>query len=306
MTLDTMIAYFNGHYVDPSELRLTPFDSGFMLGITIAEQLRTFAGRPFQVDRHLNRMSKGIAAVGLADQLSQCDLPQIIRHVTNHNRSLIASDDDLGITMFVTPGIYPTYAPDADPEPTVAVHTYRLPFQLWTHKYKAGQRLVVVDVQQISPKSWPNEIKCRSRMHYYLADRQAREIDPSASALLLDENECVSETPIANVVLHLPNEGFVSPPKSRILPGVSLEFLQSLAERRGIPFHFRDIPLSDFSRADEVLLSSTPYCLLPVSHVHRNGFDRPAPGQLFESLSQDWIKEVGCDFIAQASQFASR
>ncbi|MDG2380808.1 MAG: aminotransferase class IV [Pirellulaceae bacterium] len=295
-----MIAYLNGAYINPSELKLTPFDSGFILGVTIAEQLRTFAGRPFQVNRHLDRMAIGIEAVGLTDQVSRDQLEEVIGHVAEQNHTELHSNSDLGITVFVTPGVYPTYAPDSVPIPTIAVHTYELPFQFWAPKYEQGQRLVVVDIQQISPKSWSNEIKCRSRMHYFLAGRQARNMDASADALLLDENECVSETPIANIVLHLPHEGFVSPPKSRILPGVSLEFLETLAKRRGIPFHYRNIPLSDFQQADEVLLTSTPYCLLPVNQVDGHGFRQAMPGRLFQSLCQDWVTEVDCDFVTQA------
>ncbi|MCP4191450.1 MAG: aminotransferase class IV [Planctomycetaceae bacterium] len=298
-----MIAYFNGAYIDPNELKLTPWDSGFMLGATIAEQLRTFAGRPFQVTHHLDRMEIGIEAVGLTDQVSRDQLEKAISHVAKQNHSELGHKSDLGITVFVTPGIYPTYAPNTAPIPSIAVHTYELPFQFWAHKYEQGQRLVVVDVQQISPRSWSNEIKCRSRMHYFLAGRQARNMDASADALLLDENGYISETPIANIVLHLPDEGFVSPPKSRILPGVSLDFLQTLAKRKGIPFHFRDVPLSDFQQADEVLLTSTPYCLLPVNQVDGHGFRRSMPGRLFQSLCQDWMTEVDCDFVAQASAY---
>ena len=39
------------------------------------------------------------------------------------------------------------------------------------HKYTEGESLVIPEIQQVSSKSWPRELKCRSRVHYYLADR---------------------------------------------------------------------------------------------------------------------------------------
>ncbi|MBM97760.1 MAG: hypothetical protein CMJ77_01435 [Planctomycetaceae bacterium] len=299
-----MIAYLNGRYVDAAELHISPVDSGFMLGITIAEQLRTLGGKVFQIDQHLDRMRGGLAEIGLADQIATAELPEIIHRIVDENFKQLPTGGDLGITVFATPGIYPTYAPDEVPTPTLAVHSYPLPFQFWANKYDTGQNVVVVKTQQISPKSWPMHIKCRSRMHYYLADREAKQIDPKATALLLDENRCLSETPIANIVLHLPDEGLVSPAKERILPGVSLQFLDSLAAEIMTPIHFRDISEAELARADEIMLSSTPYCLLSVSSIQNGGFTVEKPGPLYQRLCRSWIDAVGFDFIEQAKRFA--
>lgn len=301
-----MIAYLNGHFVDHNELQLSPYDSGFVLGITIAEQLRTFHGNVFQLDRHLARMRRGVEEIGIAEQIPFADLPDIVHRVVQKNFDDRSIKNDLGVTVFVTPGIYPTYAPDETPTPTIAVHTYPLPFQFWSNKYATGQDLVVVNVQQISPHSWPPHIKCRSRMHYFLADRKAKEISASAAALLLDENQCLSETPIANIILHLPGEGLVSPSKERILPGVSLEYVVGLAHQLDIPFRFRDISLHEISKADEILLSSTPYCLLSVASVKDHDFRREQPGPLYRALCEKWIRDVDCDFIDQARVQALR
>ena len=117
-----------------------------------------------------------------------------------------APGDDLGVSIFVTPGIYPSYAPGDCPDfrvnekgtvplekaaaarPTVCVHTYPLPFHLWAEKYGDGQALAITPVEQVPPQCWPPELKCRSRMHYYLADKLAARQDPPARAVLLDRD----------------------------------------------------------------------------------------------------------------------
>jgi branched-subunit amino acid aminotransferase/4-amino-4-deoxychorismate lyase len=177
---------------------------------------------------------------------------------------------------------------------------------MWSRHFHSGQALEVVDVRQVSPHSWPPEIKCRSRMHYYRASQQARQSDPHAAALLLDEHGNISETPIANVVLYFAEEGLVSPPVSSILPGISLGFLRQLADQRNIPVAYRAITPDELLKADEILLTSTPYCILPATRVNGQTVGQGRPGPIFSSLIRDWGQRVGCDIIEQASKHAER
>jgi branched-subunit amino acid aminotransferase/4-amino-4-deoxychorismate lyase len=300
------IAFYNGRYLPADELRLPVTDTGFMLGVTVAEQMRTFAGRPFRVQTHLRRLQPGLRELGLLESIREYDLADILQHVVAHNWQLLASGDDLGITLFVTPGPYRTYVPAASTSPTVAVHTYPLPFQLWQQKYQSGQPLVIVDVQQISPRSWPLYIKCRSRMHYFLADRQARQHDPQSAAVLLDQSGCVSETPTANIVACFSEEGLVSPPLEKILPGVSLQVLDELARQAGLGFTYRDIRPEELLAADEILLTSTPYGLLPVSKVDQQPLRRGPQGPIYRQLLRGWSQLVGLRLDQQARRFADR
>ena len=41
-------AWINGAWVSGSALAVSVHDAGFIHGVTVAEQLRTFAGRPFR------------------------------------------------------------------------------------------------------------------------------------------------------------------------------------------------------------------------------------------------------------------
>ena len=55
-------------------------------------------------------------------------------------------------------------------------------------------------IRQIPPQCVDPKIKCRSRMHYFLADQEARLVDPEASdAAELAGN--VTETSTANIIL---------------------------------------------------------------------------------------------------------
>ena len=63
-------------------------------------------------------------------------------------------------------------------------------------------------------------MKYRSRMHFYLADKESQLVDPDATALLLDVHGNVTETATANFLI-VERGRIVSPPPVNILPGIS-------------------------------------------------------------------------------------
>ena len=295
------LAYLNGHFLPHHELRIRPQDMGFMLGVTVAEQLRTFGGKLFDWTSHLDRLRRSLAILGLPLDLST--LEQAAHELVDHNHALLPLGSDLGLTVFVTPGIYPTYQGDeaGDVGPTVGLHTYELPFHQWASKYTDGQRCRVVNVPQVSTQCWPRELKCRSRIHYYLADREAQAMDPASRAILLDDGH-LNEASTANVLVVFDDESIVSPRLETVLPGVSLQFTETLAADVGINFRYRDIVVEELRHAREMLLTSTPFCMLPVSRLD----DRALEVQdAFSKLMSAWSDRVGIDVVAQARQFSS-
>ena len=300
------LAYLNGRLLPASQATISVEDAGFVLGVTVAEQLRTFGGRLFRLEQHLERMERSLQIVGVDLGLARAELIRIAEELIAHNHSLLADGDDLGLAIFVTPGIYATFAVGEASGPTVGMHTYPLPFSLWADKYEQGQSLVTTSVQQAPTECWPPELKCRSRMHYYLADREARSIDPQARAVLQSLDGAITETSTSNVLIYNAREGLVSPPESDILPGISLAATRDLAQQCGIPFSERRLMPDDLSAADEVLLTSTPNCLVPVTRFNLRPIGTGQPGDTFRRLLAAWSQIVGLDVAAQAGQFRSR
>jgi branched-subunit amino acid aminotransferase/4-amino-4-deoxychorismate lyase len=275
-----------------------------MLGTTVAEQLRTFRGRLFRLDQHLFRLQRSLDIVGVTPGVSLEELGEIASELAARNYRLLDADDDLGLTMFVTPGPYSTYAPQGG-RATVGMHTFPLPFQLWADTYSHGQALVISSIRQVPANCWPVELKCRSRMHYYLADREARQSDPAARALLLDQQQFVTEASTANIVVWQEQVGLVSPPQESILPGVTVAVLQELAAALGIPFHHRPLAGVDVAQADEAFLTSTSPCILPVTRCDGRPIGSGRPGPTFERLMQAWNALVQMDIREQAQKFAA-
>ena len=294
------IAWINGQFRPVMETTLQVFDKGIVHGASITEMLRTFGHRPFRVNEHLDRLFASLEAVGFAVSVSRADLLPIIDDVVEQNAALIPDSHDLGIIVFATPGTNLTYVGtlgESETE-TVCVHSFPLPFELWAEKVSVGQKLVIPQVRAIPPECIDPRIKHRSRLHWILADREARSIEPGASALVLDLAGRISETSSGNFFAVIEGE-IVTPPPERCLGGISQAVVQELAEKLGIPYRPKDLRPDDLRNATEAFTSSTPYCLMPVVSVDGKSFGESIPGPIYRKLVAAWKDLVGVDIIEQ-------
>jgi branched-chain amino acid aminotransferase len=291
-------AYRNGSWIPRAQLTIDVEDLGFLLGTTVTEKLRTFGGKVFRLEQHLARMRHSLEIVGLDGFAITQALAVAIPEFVTRNQGQIPAGSDWSITAFATPG------PSGSGVPTACVHGSPLDFGRWAGQYDHGLAAVISSVRQVPETCWPSELKCRSRMHYYLADREAAQRKPSARAILLDQDGSVAESTTANVLVYREQEGLSSPPDDHILVGISLGVVHELAGQLGIPFMRRRLAADELHAADEVMLASTSVCVLPVVECDGRPIGDGVPGPLFKRLLTAWGEMVGLDIAAQARRGA--
>lgn len=287
-------AYFCGQWIPEDQIAIAVDDLGFTLGVTVTERLRTFGGTPFRKHQHLERLARSLDVVGLPAQSLVAEFDEAIDEYCSRLRDQWAAGDDWAIVLFATPG--------RGQGPTTCVHGLPLPFADWAYQYSQGVSLRVSRHRQVPPDCWPADLKCRSRMHFYLADRQARLLEPTARALLLDQQGFVGEASTANVVAWFPGRGLVTPRYEKVLPGVSMGVVEELAVGLGIPFSQGDLTVEEFLSAEEIWLASTSICLLPVTRCEGQPVGDGTPGPVYAQLLEAWNQLVGLDIKAQAQK----
>jgi branched-subunit amino acid aminotransferase/4-amino-4-deoxychorismate lyase len=294
-------AYLNGVWLPARDLAIPVGDLGFVLGATVVERLRTFNGRLFQIEGHLARLERSLGIVGWNAARLTAEIRDVLAAFTDLNAELFAPGDDWNVAAFVTPGATTDAA-----HPTVCVHGGPIPFAAWAHKFEVGVEVCITDVRQTPATCWPPELKCRSRMHYYLADQEATRRCPGARALLLDQRGFIGEASTANVVAFYKNRGLVTPRLEGVLPGISQQFLFELADELGIARREEDILPEQLAEADEVFLTSTSICIQPVVKQDGAAIGDGVPGAVYRQLLDAWSEKVGVDIAGQAVRFANR
>jgi branched-subunit amino acid aminotransferase/4-amino-4-deoxychorismate lyase len=303
------LVYLNGRMVPASEARLPVYDAGVVLGATVSEMARTFHRRPYRLIDHIDRLYRSLDASRMDIGLSKEALVAIANQLIGHNARFLEEGGELGLVQFVTAGEVPTYAGMMGraprTTPTVCVHTFPLLFARYARKLQTGAHLVTPSIRQVPPQCYQPHMKCRSRMHYHLAEKEAQRVDPEAVALLLDLDGNVTETSSANFLM-VKRGAIVSPPSGKILPGISRDTVMKLARELAIPFAERDIRVADIVSADEALITSTPFCLMPVTQINGTTIGDGKPGSTFRRLIDAWSQEVGLDIEAQIRDGAKK
>lgn len=296
------IAYLNGEHIPVSQATLPVYDSGVVLGATVTEMTRTFGHQLFKLNDHLDRLFQALEYMQFDTGLTKKDFRQLSIEIVKNNAQWLDKEGDLGLTHFVTAGTFATYA-KISPEghinrPTVCIHTFPLPFSMWAEKLEAGQQLVTPNIRHVPPQCYDPAIKNRSRLHYYLADLEARRVVPGATALLLDMDDHVTETIAANFIM-VRDRTLISPEIKNILPGISRKTVFELASDLGLQTVEQDITVEEVIEADEAFTTSTSYCMMPVTHINNAPIGKGKPGPVYRTLIDAWSKQVGVNITTQ-------
>lgn len=299
------VAWQDGRFIPRADLSLSVGDAGFVLGATVTEQLRTFRGRLFLPAAHAARLAASLAAVGIRPTAAVEDLLAAADRVATHNHRLALAahggdpGPDLAVVIFVTPGDHPPQHGGRPAAARAVVHSFPLAFRTWAAAYEQGVALRTVSITQVPDTCWPLHAKVRSRLHYFLADREARSAEPGARALIAHADGRISETTTANVAI-VRHGAIIAPPDADALPGISLAHVERLAAGEGIAYRRESLCGADLATADEILLTSTPSCLLPATRFDGRPVGDGRPGPVQRRLLAAWSRDVGIDIAAQA------
>lgn len=294
------LSYLNGRIAPISQCLLPVSDLGIVMGASITEMARTFRHECFKLEEHVERLFRSMKVVGFDSDLTRETLVDLVLELVEHNVRLIPEHHDLGVSMFITAGTSQLYTgpSTAARKPTVCVHTFPLPFELWSDKYHRGQHVVTPSLRHLPPECLDPKIKSRSRMHWYLADEQARLVDPTAIALLLDRQDNVTETATANFFI-VTDRTILTATSHNTLAGISQSVVFELAAVLGLGCEHRDFQTYDVINAEEAFTSSTPYCLLPVTKINGKPIGTGKVGPVFHELLRQWNERVGIDIMEQ-------
>ena len=297
------IVYLGGGFSPASQAKVNIYDFGIVLGATVTDQLRTFRHEPFRLEEHVERFFESAKYARLTVPIGPGETMARTRELIRHNAALLPAGADLGIVYFLTPGEnlgYAGNAADFKPgEPTFCIHSFPLPFAAFQRFFIEGAHVVTPSTRHVPPQCLDQKIKHRSRLHWWIAEKEAQLVDPDAVPLLLDLDGNLTECSGANLLLV--KKGMVySPTSANMLRGASREVVSEICAELGIGFESRDLQVHDAINADEIFLVTTPYCMAPVTRF--NGLpvrDGEVGGAIFERILAAWSEKVGLDIRGQ-------
>ena len=305
MTVDHAgpLAYLNGEFIPTEECKLPVYDLGIVLGAAVTDFLRTFGGQPYRLADHVNRLYRSCRYAHIDPPIDAEESMEVTRRLIAHNRQ-VAGGAELGVIYYVTAGQNPVYAGAAalpkHRTATYVQHTFPMPFHLWKPMFTRGVHCVTPSNRHWPPECLSSKIKNRNRLHMWIGDYQAHQIDPAAMAVYLDIHGNITETGGSNFVIYRDGQ-VVSPRRRNILWGISLTVLTELLADLGIGFMEDDLQTYDAINAEEAWVPTTPYCLAPVVRFNGVPIGDGTPGPVWRRVLDRWSEVVGTDIHAEVA-----
>lgn len=268
------IAFLNGRFLPWQEATVSIEDRGFQFGDGVYEVIRTYHGRPFELEAHLNRLDRSARELSLPQPYSQAQWQAWIRQGIAE-----AGFAEAKVYIQVTRGAAPRdHAFPVDVPPTV-VMTIRelLPFPDET-------RATGVAAKTCEDLRWA---RCDIKSVNLLANVLAREEAKRAGVFeaILVKDGFVTEGSVSNVMAVQAGTVVTAPEGPRILSGVTRTVVLDLARKEGLLVREQFLSVEALYAADEVFLTGTTVEVLGVIRVDGRIIGAGSPGPITRALA---------------------
>lgn len=219
---------------------IDPADRGFTLGDGLFETIRARGGAPCHLARHLARLRRGAALLGIPVGPSDAALAQAIG-------ALLAAEDlgDAALRLTLTRGPAPRgVLPPAEPRPTLLITAGPI-------APAPPARAIIAGATRRNEASPLSRVKSLNYLDGILARLEAERAGAN-EALLLNTQGRLAEATAASLVLLLEGALVTPPVADGALPGIARELL---IERRGLAE--RPLAPEDLLRADSACLANS-------------------------------------------------
>lgn len=252
-----MTVYFNGEFVDKSEVAISPDDRGFVFGDGVYEVLRAEKGQLFQADAHFQRLERSLREIKIHG-VDVGALRDAVSSLLYHND---LQDGHAKVYLQVTRGAAPRQHafPDVPTEPTV--YATASPHEPPRQKWRNGVSTILHP-----DRRWARcDIKSIALLPNVLANQAAMEHD-AFEAILVREG-FVTEGSHSTVLAVFDDTVVTHPLTNRLLPSTTRTLALDLCGRLDIPVEEVPIPEADLPDADELMLLGTTTGVMPVVQV---------------------------------------
>ena len=280
------IVFMNDRLVPEDEARVSVFDHGLLYGDGVFEGMRSYAGRVFRMEAHLDRLWDSARSIAL-------EIPMTTEAVAKAVNDTLAANKlpDGYVRLVVTRGAG-TLGLDPNrtshPQVIVIADTISLyPREL----YERGLRIVTAATQRSHPAALSPQIKSLNYLNNIMAKLEGLQAG-CVEALMLNHKGEVAECTADNVFAVRKGAVLTPPPDAGILEGITRCAVMDLAHSASIPCREATLTRHDLYTADEVFITGTAAEVVPVVEIDGRKIGAGVPGPVTTRLAADFHKHV--------------
>lgn len=258
------ILCINGEFVPLHMARVSCLDFGFLYGVGLFETFRTWKGRLFAFERHIERLRRSICQLGWETQFCAEKLTEWVYETIRKNAISLEEGQDLRLRITVTPGIVDFrrgwWEFDGD-KLTVVIHAAPLPIG-FDERHEHGLSAAIAPWRrQKDLPLW--QFKSSSYFANVIAKRWALE-NGFYEAIWVNSEGNLTEGTSTNFFLVFGGEILTPPKEEGLLPGIGRQVAIELAEQLGMKVTQKPVPMSLIESADEAFLTNALIGVAPL------------------------------------------
>ena len=268
----TRIVYVNGAYKRYGEAAIHAEDRGFQFADSVYEVIEVLGGHLVDATRHLARLARSLAALGLPRPMTDPALLHVIGEVVHRNRVrdgivYVQVSRGAGPRNFALPG------PEILPTLVVLARSQR-------RGWAAALAETGISVITMPDNRWGrSEIKTVMLLPAVLAKDAARR-QGAQEAWFVDASGAITEGASSNAWIVTADGTLVTRQlDSRILPGITRATVNDVAATERLKVEERPFTVAEALRAREAFITSATNTVMPVVAIdgHRVAEGRPGP-----------------------------
>lgn len=254
--------YVNGEFFPRQEAKISVFDSGYLVGDGVWEAVRLHHGILVFLDKHLERLYAGAAAIGMDIGMTPEALTKEVKKVLEVNKM----EDNVHVRFMITRGIKKT--PSQDPRLTISGPNLVIIAEhkaASTESRERGITLFTSTIRRGAPDYLDPRLNCHSKLHEVQALYQAIQAGAD-EALMLDINGFVSTCNATNFFIVKNGEVWTSTGQY-CMNGITRGAIIQVCKENNIPVYEKNFSLFDTYAADEAFVTGTFGGVTPVREI---------------------------------------
>ncbi|WP_088067069.1 aminodeoxychorismate lyase [Gottfriedia luciferensis] len=271
-----MKIYYNGEFLNDHEVKISPFDHGFLYGLGVFETFRIYNGHPFLLFDHLKRLRKSLKELKIEWNLLDEEIQTILRELIERNE---IKDAYIRLNISAGEGEIGLYTGEYTNPNTII---FIKPMHESNIVEKEG---VILNTPRNSPEG-----KQRLKSHHYLNNIIGkREIgsSPSVEGIFLTKEGFLSEGIVSNLFFIKQDKLYTPHVDTGILNGITRQFVIQWAKSKNISVEEGFYKEEDLLNADEIFISNSIQEIIPVTTIGEHFF-KVNRNSLMKELQKDY------------------
>ena len=268
--------FFNGQFISKDEVRISPDDRGFLFADGVYEVVRSYDGKLFAMEPHMDRMRRGLGELEISG-FDISDLNSIVPELLERN-GLIEGDAAAYIQISRGAAISRTHHfPDPAISPTVYATVFR--FVMKADPALGASAITVPDLR------WTRcDIKSTSLLPNCLASQKAHEAGAFEAVFVRDG--IALEGSHTSFFAVIDGEVRTVPNSNYILPGITRQAVLEMCAEADILNREHPLRASELNRASELFLAGTTTEVLSIVQLDGKQVGNGAPGPISKRLQE--------------------